>query len=411
MGDEAGTTTGGTYVDPGEFTRDSATSPPGSPPTGATATRSSPAATGWSSAGPARGRTGRSSCAGCSGWRTCSRWASAGPTHDERSWTFDLDPGGRRPGARHRAAAGGVLRPRSRTTTGASPCRRSSTSPTGAGRHQRLRADHPRPVDRVDASYHRAGAPDLYPEALRDEIDEVDERGLPRRQQRRLPVRLRRHRRRPTSEAYDRLFDRLDWLSRAAGRPALPGRRHDHRGRRPAVHHAGPLRRRLPRPLQVQPAEADRDAGAVGVRPRPVPDARASATPSTSSTSSGTTTWCTATSTRPGSCRSGPDLSGWLTPHGREALGGRPFGDGTPPGPPSARRGRAAGARPRSADPPSRLRAPARPAGWGALLSPHLHAKPRRPGRSPRHRRSGRSPDHRIRPLRAVAHSPSVLKS
>ncbi len=30
----------------------------------------------------------------------------------------------------------------------------------------------------------------------------------------------------------------------------------------------------------------------------------------------------------------GPDLRGWLTPHGREELGGRPFGDGTPPGPP-----------------------------------------------------------------------------
>ena len=29
----------------------------------------------------------------------------------------------------------------------------------------------------------------------------------------------------------------------------------------------------------------------------------------------------------------GPDLSNWLTPHGREALGGKPFGDGTPPGP------------------------------------------------------------------------------
>jgi putative glutathione S-transferase len=27
----------------------------------------------------------------------------------------------------------------------------------------------------------------------------------------------------------------------------------------------------------------------------------------------------------------GPDLSGWWTVHGREALGGRPFGDGTPP--------------------------------------------------------------------------------
>ncbi|HEY8532867.1 MAG TPA: glutathione S-transferase C-terminal domain-containing protein [Micromonospora sp.] len=32
----------------------------------------------------------------------------------------------------------------------------------------------------------------------------------------------------------------------------------------------------------------------------------------------------------------GPDLRQWYTPHGREALGGRPFGDGTPPGPPPA---------------------------------------------------------------------------
>ncbi|MEU0114210.1 glutathione S-transferase C-terminal domain-containing protein [Streptomyces bobili] len=29
----------------------------------------------------------------------------------------------------------------------------------------------------------------------------------------------------------------------------------------------------------------------------------------------------------------GPDLSGWLSAHHRERLGGRPFGDGTPPGP------------------------------------------------------------------------------
>jgi putative glutathione S-transferase len=29
----------------------------------------------------------------------------------------------------------------------------------------------------------------------------------------------------------------------------------------------------------------------------------------------------------------GPDLRTWLTPHHREQLGGRPFGDGTPPGP------------------------------------------------------------------------------
>jgi putative glutathione S-transferase len=32
----------------------------------------------------------------------------------------------------------------------------------------------------------------------------------------------------------------------------------------------------------------------------------------------------------------GPDLRGWLTEHGRESLGGRPFGDGTPPGAPPA---------------------------------------------------------------------------
>jgi glutathionyl-hydroquinone reductase len=32
----------------------------------------------------------------------------------------------------------------------------------------------------------------------------------------------------------------------------------------------------------------------------------------------------------------GPDLSGLITPHGREALSDRPFGDGTPPGPPPA---------------------------------------------------------------------------
>ena len=29
----------------------------------------------------------------------------------------------------------------------------------------------------------------------------------------------------------------------------------------------------------------------------------------------------------------GPDVSGWATEHGREELGGRPFGDGTPPAP------------------------------------------------------------------------------
>jgi len=30
----------------------------------------------------------------------------------------------------------------------------------------------------------------------------------------------------------------------------------------------------------------------------------------------------------------GPDAAGWLLPHDRDSLGGRPFGDGSPPGPP-----------------------------------------------------------------------------
>ncbi|MDT7764358.1 MAG: glutathionyl-hydroquinone reductase, partial [Mycobacterium sp.] len=29
----------------------------------------------------------------------------------------------------------------------------------------------------------------------------------------------------------------------------------------------------------------------------------------------------------------GPELNNWRIPHGRETLGGRPFGEGTPPGP------------------------------------------------------------------------------
>ena len=89
--------------------------------------RSSRAATAWSRPRPARGRTARSSCAGCSASRTSSPSACPGPTHDKRSWTFDLDPDGRRPGARHRAAPGGLPRPRSPTTRAASRCRRWST--------------------------------------------------------------------------------------------------------------------------------------------------------------------------------------------------------------------------------------------------------------------------------------------
>ena len=41
----------------------------------------------------------------------------------------------------------------------------------------------------------------------------------------------------------------------------------------------------------------------------------------------------------------GPDTTGWETPHFREELGGRPFGEGTPPGPPRPGEGVPAGTR------------------------------------------------------------------
>ena len=256
-----------------------------------------------------------------------------GPTHDRRSWTFDLDPGGRRPGAAASRASRTPTSGATPTTPAASPCPAIVDVADRRRGHQRLPADHPRPRDASGASSTATAPPTSTPTPSRDEIEEVSEPiytevnngvyrcGFAGTQE-------------AYDEAYDRLFDAPRPARGAADRPALPRRRPHHRGRRAALHHAGALRRGLPRPLQVQPQQAHRDAGAVGLRARPVPDARASATRSTSTTSSGTTTSCTPTSTRRASCRSGPPLENWATPHGREALGGSPFGDGTPPGPP-----------------------------------------------------------------------------
>ena len=122
-------------------------------------------------------------------------------------------------------------------------------------------------------AYHRDGAPELYPKPLRDEIDEVAQRiytevnngvyrcGFAGSQE-------------AYDKAYDRLFTALDWLNERLENQRYPGRGHHHRSRRPVVHHAGPLRSRLSRPLQVQPVQTRRDARAVGLRARPVPDPR-----------------------------------------------------------------------------------------------------------------------------------------
>ena len=110
----------------------------------------------------------------CSGSRTCISLGLAGPTHDERSWTFDLDPDGRDPVlgierlqqayfARYPAYEKGITVPA------------MVDVPTG----QVVTNDFPwmtHDLLHEWREHHRPGAPDLWPEDLRDEMDEVMER-------------------------------------------------------------------------------------------------------------------------------------------------------------------------------------------------------------------------------------------
>ena len=95
-----------------------------------------------------------------------------GPTHDERSWTFDLDPGGRDPVlgierlqeaflARFPGYPKGITVPA------------IIDEPTG----EVVTNDFPQMTLDLSLEWtrlHRDGAPELYPEPLRDEIDEVN---------------------------------------------------------------------------------------------------------------------------------------------------------------------------------------------------------------------------------------------
>jgi putative glutathione S-transferase len=182
--------------------------------------------------------------------------------------------------------------------------------------------------------YHRPGAPDLWPEQWREQIDEINDvvyrdvnngvyrAGFATEQK-------------PYEQAYERLFARLDWLAeRLREQRYLVGdtiteadvRLFPTLVRFDAVYHGhfkcnrnklseDPVLWAYARDLFQTPGfgdtvvfdhikrhyyEVHRNINPTGIVP------------------------------------AGPDLSGWLTPHGRGALGGRPFGDGTPPGPPPA---------------------------------------------------------------------------
>jgi putative glutathione S-transferase len=258
--------------------------------------------------------------------------AMAGPTHDERSWTFDLDPGGRDPvlGIERLAEAYEKAQPgydRGVTVPAIVDV------PTGAV----VTSDFPQITIDLETEWtalHRPGAPDLYPEDRRDEIDEVAasffedvnngvyKAGFATSQA-------------AYEMAYTKLFASLDRLSeRLAAQRYLVGdtiteadiRLFTTLVRFDAVYHNHfkcnrqkltemPVLWAYARDLFQTPGFGD-TTDFVQIKQH---------------------YYIVHTNLNPTRIvPAGPDLSGWLSDHGRAALGGRPFGDGTPPGPPPA---------------------------------------------------------------------------
>lgn len=250
-----------------------------------------------------------------------------GPTHDQRSWTFDLDPGGVDP----------VLKiPRLQDAYFARfpDYPRGITVPAIVDETTGKVVTNNYPQITLDFStewkeFHRDGAPDLYPEDLRAEIDGVAD--LVFRDVNNGVYRAGFATSQEAYEAaYDQLFTRLDWLTdRLSGQRYLVG---DHiteadvrlfttLARFDAVYHGHfkcnrsklsemPVLWAYARDLFQTPGFGDTidfeqikthyyvvhtDVNPTQVVPK------------------------------------GPDLANWDEPHGRESLGGNPFGNGTAP--------------------------------------------------------------------------------
>ncbi|EXU66606.1 glutathione S-transferase [Streptomyces sp. PRh5] len=251
------------------------------------------------------------------------------PIQDERSWRFTLDPGDRDPvlgigflseayDARETGYPGGVSVPA------------VVDVPSGqlvTNDYHRITLD----LATEWTALHREGAPDLYPEEHRAEIDEVAE-GIYRDVNNGVYRAGFAEHQHSYDDAYRRLFARLDELSeRLATRRYLVGdtiteadiRLFTTLVRFDAVYHGhfkcnrnklseDPVLWGYVRDLFQTPGFGDTvDFDHIkrhyyqvhtNINPRRIVPL-------------------------------GPDLSGWLTPHHREELGGRPFGDGTAPGP------------------------------------------------------------------------------
>jgi glutathionyl-hydroquinone reductase len=253
-----------------------------------------------------------------------------GPEHDWRSWTFDLDPEERDPVL-------GIHWLREAYEKAVPGYDRGVTVPaivdvlSGAvvtADFRQITLD----LESEWAAYHRPGAPDLYPDKRRDEIEKVAalvyedlNNGVYRCGFATTQAAY--------EEAYAKLFARLDWLEdRLATRRYLCG---------DTITEAD---------IRLWPTLVRFDAVYHGhfkcnrnkITEMPVLWAYARdlfQTPGFGDTIDFEQTkqhyYRVHTSLNPTQIvPAGPDLSGWATPHGREQLGGRPFGDGTPPGPP-----------------------------------------------------------------------------
>jgi len=253
-----------------------------------------------------------------------------GPLHDERSWRFHLDPDNRDPvlGIEYLGEAYRKADPDFDDGITVPAMVDLETGAVATNGFQQLTLD----FSTQWTAFHRAGAPDLYPEPLRAQIDEVNadvyadvnngvyKCGFASAQ-----------------DAYEKnftaLFARLDALSdRLATRRYLVGDTITEADVRlwvtlvrfDAAYHGHfkcnrhkltemPVLWAYARDLFQTPGFGDTiDFTQIkqhyyGVHKEINPS---------------------------GIVPAGPDLAGWHTPHGREELGGRPFGDGTPPGPP-----------------------------------------------------------------------------
>jgi putative glutathione S-transferase len=251
----------------------------------------------------------------------------AAPVHDERSWTFDLDPGGKDPVL-------GIHRLQEAYFARFPGYERGITVPAmvDVQTGQVVTNDYAQLTLDLSTEWtelHRPGAPDLYPADRRDEIDEVNALVFSD-----LNNGVYRCGFAETQEAYEAafrpLFSRLDWLSeRLSTQRYLVGesiteadvRLFTTLARFDAVYHGHfkcnrqklsemPVLWAYARDLFQTPGFGDTiDFGQIKQHYYVVHR----------------------TINPTGIVPVGPLPDAWLAPHDREQLGGAPFGDGTPP--------------------------------------------------------------------------------